>query len=66
MFSFMVHVGRMKESLGGDAANVEADTTKCATLLDASSLETKLSSFDGGDIAVRAATDDNVVVVFRS
>ena len=66
MFSFMVHVGRMKESLGRDAANVEAGATKRATLLDASSLETKLSGFDGGNITTRAATDDNDVVVFRS
>ena len=54
------------DDLGGDAANVEAGATKRATLLDASSLETKLSGFDGGDIAARAATDDDDVVIFRS
>jgi hypothetical protein len=59
-------MGRMQQRLRRDASNIETGTTKSATLFDASSFETKLSGFNGGDVTARTTTDDNDVVFIRS
>ena len=38
MLCHVVHVGGVEQSLGRDAANIEAGSTQCTTLLDARSL----------------------------
>lgn len=52
--------------LGGDATNIETSTTESPALLDAGGFKAKLSSLDGGDIASRAAADDDDVILIRS
>lgn len=56
----------MQKRLGRDATNVETGTTKSTTLFDASGFETKLSSFNGGDVTAGTTTDDDDVVFIRS
>lgn len=50
-------VSRVEESLGGNAANIEAGTTEGSTLLDAHGLEALLASLDSGDVATWTATN---------
>lgn len=50
MLRVVVLVGRVEQGLGRDAANVEASTTKSASLLDADGLKTFLSGLDSSNV----------------
>lgn len=53
----------MKKCLGGNTTDVETGAAESATFLDAGGFETKLGSFDGGDVPAGSTTDDDDVVV---
>lgn len=55
-------LGGCGTDLGGDAADVETCAAKATTPLDAGDLEAQLASFDGGNIATWATTDDHHVL----
>ena len=63
MLSLVELVSRVEESLGGNAANVEAGTAESATLLNADSLHAFLTSLDGSDVAAGTATNYGDVVL---
>ena len=63
VLSFVKLVRRVKESLGWDAADVEAGTTESTALLDADSLHAFLASLDGSNVAAGTTTDDCEVVL---
>ena len=51
------HFRRMQQSLGGNAANVQAGAAIGGALFDHSDLETELCSLDGANITAGAGTD---------
>ena len=53
----LVDFGGMEESLGRDAADVEAGAAEGIVLFHESHLETELAGLDGGDIATGTGTD---------
>lgn len=61
--NLVVKVGAVQESLGGNAANVQAGTTKGTTLLNAGGLKTKLSSLDGSDVTTGATADNDDIML---
>lgn len=62
VLSLVVEVRVVQHGLGRDASDVEAGTSKRATLLDTGGLETELSSLDGGDITTGTTADDDDIV----
>lgn len=50
-------------NLGRNTPNIETSTTKSPPLLNTSGFEAKLSSFNGGNVATGASTDNDDVVV---
>jgi hypothetical protein len=61
--NLVVEVSAVEESLGGNAADVQAGTTKGTALLNASGLKTKLGSLDGSDIATGATADNDDIML---
>ena len=62
-FRLVDHLRGMQQRLRGDAADIEAGAAQGATALDTSHLQAKLSRTDGADIAPRAATNYNNIIV---
>ena len=61
---FFEQVRGMQQSLGRNAAYVQAGTAKRATFFNAGNFKAKLCGADGANITARTATDhDNVVVL---
>ena len=58
----MVVVGRLQQGLGRDAPDVQAGAAQGAAFLDDGRLEAQLRRPDGGDVAARAAADDDQVI----
>ena len=56
------HVGRMKQRLGGDAADVEAGAAKRLALLDDRRLQPQLRAFDRADISARPRADHHHII----
>jgi hypothetical protein len=52
----------MQQSLGGNAANVQAGAAIGRALFDDSDLETELCSLDGANITAGAGTDNNYII----
>ena len=61
MAEHVIDFGIFEECLRWDAAPVEAGAAR-AVRLDAGDFFSKLGSADSGDVAGRAATDDNEIV----
>jgi hypothetical protein len=59
-------VGSVEESLGRNATNVEASTTKSTAHLNASNLHAELTSLNGSNITTRAATNDDEIIFLTS
>ena len=55
-------LGVAEQGLGGDAADVEADTSP-VLLLDHADLEAELGGADGGDVATGARTEDDDIEI---
>jgi len=52
MIEFVVLVGDVKESLGGNTSDIKAGTSQGSSLFDADSVESQLRSFDGSDVSL--------------
>lgn len=57
------YLGILEQCLGGDAANVEADTSPILLFYN-SNLFPELRGADGGNVATGARTEDNNVIMF--
>jgi hypothetical protein len=59
-------VGRVKQSLGGNAADIETGTSEGSSLFNADGLETSLACLDGSHVAAwTSANDTNVILAVR-
>lgn len=51
MSEFMVLMRDVEKGFGGDAANIEAGSSKCTSLLDADGIESELRCLDCSHVA---------------
>ena len=51
MVEFMVLVGDVQQSFGGDATDVEASSSERASFFDADGIESELCGLDGSDVS---------------